>query len=131
MPVQIVNNGATLKITTSGVSRLISKSQIYEISVIKTNIIKLDLGLGAWHSVYITYADVDSPVTATPEALRDSINAMLPSSSGGSSGTATDTNQLSEITQLQSIVTALNLLNNTVQGSAFSDPTSGNPLIVD
>lgn len=124
MPVQIVNNGASLKITNSGAVRRILKSQIWEISVIKTNVIKIDLGLGALHNIYINFADVDSPVTATPDALCDNINNMMQSLV---SGGATDQNQLSEITQLQNINTAISSLNTTISnggsggGGAFSE----------
>ena len=130
MSVQIVNSGAAIKITTNGAVRRILKSQIWEISVIKTNVIKLDLGLGALHNIYINFADVDSPVTATPDALCDNINSMMQSLSNGGS---TEQNQLSELTQLQNIATALTTLNTSVQSSGSSGGNANlqNPLVID
>lgn len=128
MAIDIVNNGATLKITTAGVSRLINKMQIREISVIKTNIIKLDLGLGALHNVFISYPDVTSPVAATPEALRDAINIMLASATGS----ATEQNQLAELTQLQNINNGIASLTTSISsGGSGSGGTFDEPLIVD
>jgi len=128
MPIQIVNNGAAIKITTNGAVRRILKSQVWEISVIKTNVIKLDLGLGALHNIYINFADVDSPVTASPDALCDSINNMMQSLV---SGGATEQNQLSEITQLQSISSGIATLNNTISSGGSGSGAFAEALIVD
>jgi hypothetical protein len=106
MATEIVNNGATLKLTIGTVSKLILKTQIKEISVVNTNVIKLDTGQGLYNN-FITYADVTNPVTANPEALRDAINAMLTTGGGGS---ATETKQDAEITELQNIKTRMDTL---------------------
>ena len=47
MSVQITNNGASLKIVDGTDTRNIMKNQILEIAVIKTNIVKIDIGKGA------------------------------------------------------------------------------------
>ncbi|MBL7932315.1 MAG: hypothetical protein JNL60_10450, partial [Bacteroidia bacterium] len=70
----ITDNGASLKLTIGTQIRNITKSQIIEVSVIKTNIIKIDIGQGALHNIFIPYTDVTSPVTANAAALRDKIN---------------------------------------------------------
>jgi hypothetical protein len=129
MAVQIVNSGAAIKITTNGAVRRILKSQIWEISVIKTNVIKLDLGQGALHNIYINFSDVDSPVTATPDALCDNINNMMQSLV---SGGATEQNQLSEITQLQNISNGISSLSTAISSGGSGGSSAFNEaLIVD
>jgi hypothetical protein len=73
----IIDNGASIKITVGSQVRNIIKAQIIEISVIRTNIIKIDIGQGALDNIFIPYAEVTQPVLASPEALRDAINALL------------------------------------------------------
>ncbi len=77
MATTIVDNGASLKITIGTQERNIIKAQIIEISVIKTNIVKIDIGLGVLHNVFVQHSEVTAPLTPSPEALRDTINAML------------------------------------------------------
>lgn len=111
----IEDNGASLKITVSSVVRNITKSQIVEISVIRTNIIKIDIRMGALHNIYIPFGDVTSPATGNPAALRDYINSMLPSSAGGgSSGGATEAKQTEEINLLNNINTAIGTVNTAI-----------------
>ena len=123
MATDIINNGATIKITTGTTSRFIVKSKIMSLDIVKTNIIKLDTGQGI-NNVYITYADVTTPVTANVEALRDAINTML-GTGGGSAGGSTEQKQDNEIQQLTLIKTDLdNLLLKitTINDKAFYDP---------
>lgn len=126
MAVQIINNGATLKVVTDGVARLVSKAQVREIAVIKTTIVKLDIGLGALHNVFIDHNDVDDPVTPSPEDLRDAINTMLQSATAGG---ATEQRQLEEITELQTIQTSLSDLKGKVD--LVNDKLFFEPLLVD
>jgi len=116
MPTQIINNGASLKIVTGGVPRNISKQQIREISIVNTNIIKLDLGMGALKDIFIPYAEVDNPSTETPAALADAINAMLASTSNA--GLATEQKQDAGNTELQNIKNVMTAINNKV----FEEP---------
>jgi hypothetical protein len=99
---QLINNGASLKVITSGVPRNILKQQIREISVINGTIIKIDIGQGALNNIFITFSEVTNPVTASPDALTETINGML-----ASTGAATDTNQQAEISELQKIKSSL------------------------
>lgn len=102
MATQILNNGATLKITISGVTKLLAKNQIKEITLVKTNIVKIDIGAGIGN-LFINYTDVTSPSTASPDDLVAEINNML--AAAGVVGGATEAKQDSAITQLQSIKT--------------------------
>ncbi len=100
--VQIINNGASIKIVTDGVARLIYKSQIREISVIRDSIIRIDIGEGALYNVFIDQTTVTSPQTSSAEALRDAINEML-ASSLSISGFATEAKQSEQIGQVNNI----------------------------
>ncbi len=100
MAITIQDNGGSIMLTIGTQVRNIIKPQIVEISVIKTNVIKIDIGKGALYNIYIPYPDVSSPVTTSPEALKDAITAMLPNPSTGSnapSGMATETKQIQQI----------------------------------
>ena len=134
MATTITNNGASLKIDNGTQVRNLMKSQIIEISVIKTNVIKFDIGQGPLHNVFVPYAEVTEPVAASPEALRDALNEMMASSLA--SGTATEAKQIEEINslkvaneQLAAIKTSVNALDNKI----FFDPVlidEGNPNVI-
>lgn len=131
MATLISDNGASIKLTIGTQVRNIFKSQIVEIAVIKTNIIKIDIGMGSLYNIYIPYADVTSPVTASPEALRDAISALLPNSSnsGGTSGGATEAKQIQEIDILNIMKNDLNSMKGTLTG--MDGKVLPEPLIVD
>lgn len=109
MAIEIINNGATLKIIRDGASKLISKIQIREISVVNTNVLKLDTGQGLYNT-FISYPDVTNPVTANPEALRDAVNSMLATGGSIGGGGATELKQDNEIIELQNIKTRMDTL---------------------
>jgi hypothetical protein len=110
MAITIENTGASLKITNGTEVRHITKSQILEVAVIKTTIIKLDIGKTALQNVFISYGDVTIPSTANPAALRDTIANMLTPETGASGG-ATETKQDTQITKLTDLNTAIASLN--------------------
>lgn len=94
MATQIINNGTSLKIVTDGVPRLILKSQIKDVNVLRNTIIKIDIGQGTLNNVYVDQVDVTDPVSASVDDLRDKIIAMLNTSTAG---LATELKQDSEI----------------------------------
>src|ERR1051325_10295605 len=95
MATTITDTGASLKITIGTQERSIIKAQIIEISVIKTNIVKIDIGLGVLHNVFVTHGDVTAPLTPSPEALRDALIAMLSPAATGAS--ASEQRQIEQI----------------------------------
>lgn len=122
MATQITNNGASLKITSGAQIRDIMKSQVIEISVVKTNIIKIDIGKGALYNVFIPFADVTEPVAADPETLKEAINAMIASSPAG---TATEARQVEQTVKLNTIDANINNIKNSVgslDGKIFFEP---------
>jgi hypothetical protein len=134
MSVQITNNGASLKIVDGTETRNIMKNQILEIAVIKTNVIKIDIGKGALNNVFINFPDVTVPVAADPGALRDAINDMLASTL--TAGTATEAHQLEEIAKLNIISDNTGQIKNSVSSldsKFFIEPTlidESNPLVI-
>jgi hypothetical protein len=80
--IEIINNGASLKIIMDGETRLFLKQHIREINVLRPSIVKLDLGSGPLRNIFINYPEVINPRTASPEALRDAINLMLKNEMG-------------------------------------------------
>jgi hypothetical protein len=134
MAVQINNDGASLKIINGTQVRNIVKNQIREISVVKTNIIKIDIGKGALYNVFIPYADVTFPVAADPESLKEAINGML--SSTGTTGAATEANQLDQTAKIVALTDAVNNIKtsmNSLDSKTFFDPVlvdESNPQVI-
>lgn len=132
--ITITNNGASLKITIGNVVRHIMKAQIIEITVVKTSIIKIDIGKGALYNIFLPYADVVTPAAESPEALRDAINEMLAASIA--TGTATEAKQIEEINKLHAIneqIGAIKTSVSTLDSKIFFEPVlidESNPNVI-
>jgi len=115
MATRIINNGETLKVIIGEVTRLIVKTQIREITIIKTNVVKIDIGQGI-NNLFIPYTDVVLPATAAPDALAAAINDMLtdPPVTGGATERKQDDiieelgDVMAEITSVKTQLEALN-----------------------
>ncbi|MDO8998322.1 MAG: hypothetical protein Q7W45_01050 [Bacteroidota bacterium] len=127
MAIQIINNGASIKIINGTQIRNLTKNQIIEIVVVKTNIIKIDIGKGALYNVFVPFADVTSPVVADAEALKEAINEML--AAGAIAGTATEAKQNIEIERLTSLNTTADTIKNAV--NALDNKIFFEPVIID
>lgn len=112
MPIEISNNGASLKIKNGAQVRHIMKHQIVEIEIVKTNILKIDIGKGALYNVYIPHPEVILPALATPEELKDAVNAMLDASVAGN---ATEARQVEQLTKLNDLNLNINTLKQSLQ----------------
>ena len=127
MAIQITNNGASIKIVNGTQVRNIMKNQLLEIVVVKTNIVKIDIGKGALFNVFIPFADVTAPVTADAEALKEVINEFLAVSV--TAGTATEAKQIIEIEKLSSLNATADSIKNAV--SALDNKIFFEPVLVD
>ena len=125
--IEITNNGASLRIKNGALIRNIMKAQIIEIVVVKTNIIKIDIGKGALYNLFIPYADVAVPATPNPEALKDAINDMLAVSN--IVGNATEARQMEEIERLSSLNASISIIQNSV--STLDNKIFFEPVLVD
>ncbi len=108
MPTTITNNGASIQIDNGVNIRNIMKNQIIEVAVVKTNIIKIDIGQGPLNNVFIPFSAVTSPATSTPDELRDAINDFMANSvNSGSGGGATEAKQDTQISKQDAQTTKL------------------------
>lgn len=123
---EILNDGAAIKIINGTQSRDVLKYQIKVVEVIKTNIIKIDIGAGALGNIFVPYAAVTNPNTASPEALKDAILAMLPSSSTGAAGMATEAKQDTANILLNQMKSTLLDLKTQAQVPSMIDDTGAN-----
>lgn len=115
MTTTIADKGAVIQLTIDTQVRNIIKAQIVEVSVIKTNIIKIDIRMGALDNIYIPFADVTQPITANPEALRDLISSYLPTSGSVAGAGATESKQIEEINLLNTVNTSVQEISNTLR----------------
>lgn len=84
MAIEILNDGASLRIVNKGSVILVNKLQIKSIETIRTDTVRLDIGDGALKNIYIKFADVTTPAGLTDAGqLRDAINAMLKANGEG------------------------------------------------
>lgn len=123
MATEILNNGASLKITSDGSPRFILKNQIREVEIVRDTIIKIDIGQGALYNVFIDQVEVTVPVSANVDDLRDQIMAMLQTSV--TAGLATQELQNAEINQiknLQESVTGLKDKITSLDNKLFYEP---------
>jgi hypothetical protein len=123
MATEILNNGASLKITSDGSPRDIMKSQIREVSVVRDTIIKIDIGQGTLNNVFVDQATVDVPVSKDVNDLRDQILAMMQNT--GTAGLATEVkqdNEIATIKDLQTQVKDLQTKLGSVDSKLFFEP---------
>lgn len=123
--VEIINQGASIKVITNGIARFVTKFQIKEIAIIKDDYIKLDIGQGLYN-VFIHHPEVSKPVTANVEELREAINGMLESSNAGG---ATEAKQNAGIEELFSIRAELEIVKNKL--NSLNEKIFFEPLLKD
>ncbi|HRI22594.1 MAG TPA: hypothetical protein PLA68_16655 [Panacibacter sp.] len=124
MAIEIINDGASLRIVNKGSAILVNKLQIKTIETIRNDVVRLDIGEGALKNIYIRFADVTTPAGLVDAGqLRDAINAMLLSNVAGG---ATEIKQDTEINILNGILGALTdmkvILNNGGGGGGIKQP---------
>lgn len=104
--IEIMSDGASLRITKPSGTILVSKLHVKTIDTINDEIVRLNIGEGPLKNIYIKYIDVVVPYAMdNVYQLRDEINNMLLSSVNGN---ATEAKQDSEINVLASVLTVLN-----------------------
>ena len=106
----IINNGVNIKVVNGTIERHIFKNVIREISVVKTDTVKIDIGQGI-NNIFIKYSDVVNPVTANVAALRDALDAMCQSGEVGA-----------ELLQIKGGIDTLNTSMNSLNGKILSEP---------
>lgn len=76
MTFQIWDTGASIKILSDWDMKMVMKSSILCVSVIKGNVIKIE-NANQLEAIYIRHSDVSLPTTASPIVLRDTLNTMI------------------------------------------------------
>ena len=76
MTFQIFDTGASIKILSDWDIKMVMKSAIISVSVIKGDIIKIETA-NPLEAIYIRHRDVSIPATASPIILRDTLNTMV------------------------------------------------------
>ena len=126
----IENNSVSIKITENHAARFILKHQIREVEIIRGTLIKIDTGQGALNNIYLDYLTVSIPVTSTVEELRDEIIKMLEVPSNGNTS---DSGEVQEIKNLQTIVEFIQTKINSLDDKIFYEPKlvdESNPNII-
>jgi hypothetical protein len=104
MATQIVDNGATIQIINNDNVILVTKQQIKTIDTIRNNIVRLDIGGGPLHNIFLRADEVNSPEGLNNNVgLRDYINGLLVRGDNGGGG-ATEANQQEEIRLLNTLI---------------------------
>jgi len=100
MGFKLINDGASIRIENGSKILFVTKEQIKTIDTIQNNIVRIDIGEGPLKNIFINYQDVETPVVASANELRDLINQML-LSDNFTGGDAKEQTQLSILNVLQ------------------------------
>ena len=106
MGFKLINDGASIRIENGAKILFVTKDQVKTIDTIQNNIVRIDIGEGPLKNIFINYQDVEQPVVASANELRDLINQML-LTENYAGGDAKEVTQLSILNQIQSIATSL------------------------
>lgn len=106
MGFKLINDGASVRIENGSKILFVTKDQIKTIDTIQNNIVRIDIGEGPLKNIFINYQDVELPVVASANELRDLINQMLLSDNYDGSD-AKEATQLQILNKLGDITTVL------------------------
>ena len=76
MSYQITNNGPSLKIIYAGAEVSVSKRSIQEITVVREDVIKIDIG-NKCDSIYLRRSQITVPVVGSITDLIDELNVWI------------------------------------------------------
>ncbi|NLR58842.1 hypothetical protein HGH93_12065 [Chitinophaga polysaccharea] len=127
--IKIVDDKNVIRIINGTSALLVHKSQVRTIDVLQDNV-RIDIGEGALHHIYVQWSTVSDPVTPDVQTLRDAIATMLlqPFTLTGA-GDATAANQGVEIGILQEMSSILDEIRNGI--SFMVNDIFNNPLAID
>jgi hypothetical protein len=122
MATEIMDTGASLKITVDGNTRYVPKTQIREISIVRDTIIKLDLGRGALYDEFIDQSAVDVPVSKSVQDLSDQLNGFLQTGIAGIATSAKQDAQMAQVNALQASIADLQAKMGTINDKVYYEP---------
>jgi hypothetical protein len=84
MSYQIFNDSACIRIQLTNAPNdvkvlMVVKEQIKTVDIIKSNIVRIDIGEGPLKNIYLNYQEVTFPTVTSAEQLRDHIISLLKS----------------------------------------------------
>src|SRR5689334_9355534 len=106
MAIQIVNDGACIRLEMGTKTLLVTKDQVKTIDTIHENTVRIDIGEGPLKNIFLNYQEVTAPVVTSANELRDAIKGMLLSDLYDG-GDATEASQINMVNQLASIAAIL------------------------
>ena len=74
---QIFNDGAVIRIENGAKILMVSKEQIRTIDIIKSDIVRIDIGEGPLKNIYLNYREVTFPTVNSAGQLRDHIKSLM------------------------------------------------------
>lgn len=117
--IRVLNEGNILRIIRDRADLLVHKVQIRAVDVLQSDTVRIDIGEGALHHVYIKHADVIEPVTESAFTLCEIILTWMKElvvtgtiAGGGGGGDATAANQREQLEVMTDIVTILHSIKN-------------------
>jgi hypothetical protein len=108
---QIFNDGACIRIENGTKTLLVTKEQVKTIDTIQNNVVRIDIGEGPLKNIFIDYQQVEVPVVASANALRDIIKGMLLSDqyAGGDATEVGQVNILNKLTEISATLQTIKL----------------------
>lgn len=126
---EIIDDGASLRITKPAGVILVCKLHIKTIDTINDESVRLNIGEGPLKNIYIRLAEVTNPLgLENVDQLRDVINSMLLTSVNG---TATEVKQDSEINVLANVLAVLNDIKIAINNLQCGCTNSGEIIRID
>lgn len=131
--IRVQDDKNVIRIINGENALLVHKAQVRTIDILQGDTVRIDIGEGALHHIYIKWSDVAEPVLASVEALRDAIKNMLFQqiniAGGTGGGDATAANQFEQTALLQEMTSTLNLISSGI--AVIVNDTFNNPLRID
>lgn len=124
MSIEIRNTGTNLTIVNGANTRLLAKTLVREVSILKNTTLKLDIGGGALRNIFLPIADIILPEHADHATLLQAVNDML---------TPPEVAIQGELEELQNVVGHLETLVGNMNPAFLQEPMfidEGNPKVV-
>lgn len=124
MSVEIKSIGTNLSVKVGENTRLLAKSLVREVSILKNSTLKLDIGGGALRNIFLPLADIVLPEHTDNASLLDAVNTML---------TPPEVAIQGELDELQGVVGHLQTLVGNMNPAFLQEPMfidEGNPRVI-
>lgn len=124
MSIEIKSIGTNLSIKVGENTRLLAKSLVREVNILRNTTLKLDIGGGALRNIFLPIADIVLPVHTDQATLLDAVNTML---------TPPEVAIQGELDELQNVVGHLETLVGNMNPAFLQEPMfidEGNPKVI-